>query len=566
MKSWQEWVNNISDWVREHPSASRWVAGAGVVVVLLALFGNYSFFGDPTISLFDSRQLTTDEIGLMQVAFGKSGLNEYEIRGTQVEVPKSRRAEYLKALSDHGAIPQDLTAHLESPSSFDFFQTRAQQRSWQLARKKQTIRDMVMQLRFVDRAIVDYDETRGATPFEDMQRTAVVNVTPQLNRVLTLSEVKAIRDTVRGAVAGLRSEDITIIDTFASKSHTGIGATETEDLQPHTITKMQAERKYENKIRSALTAYPGIRVNVEVGIDPVVRRIRDERNLEGEPRIVERTIQRETSARVPAASPSFIQSVFDLGANRQARVAATQKPLERSTETTQSMTNGTFQTTEMAGPMVTHVNVSIGIPERCVQYFVDQNTFGRQPDTNEIRRQKEQVFEQLQLDIRQKVGPLVPGVGGIQNDLQRIVVTLDREIPLNSGPTTQTAGATGLGWHWSWIGLAAGGLLALLFFRTEGRTRVPETVSTDVVSYSENQAESRSPVMAEEFDSRPVAGNASTVTMDGVLSDSPETAGDASSLDFDTQQKIRVQLDQWCRENPAAAAATIRQWLERKAG
>ena len=637
MKFWQEMISKVSDLVRQNPAASRWGAIAIIAVVLLTWLANQSIFGTQTVSLFDSRQLTSDEIGLMQVAFGKSGLNEYEINGIRVEVPKALRGDYLKSLADHGAIPQDLQANHANSSSFDFFQTRAQQRAQQIDRKKQTIRDMVMQLRFVDRAIVDYDETRGATPFEDMQRTAVVNVTPAANRVLEMSQVKAIRDTVRGAVAGLRSDEITIIDTFASTSHTGSTASVTEPLQPHTLTKIQTERKYENKIRSALTAYPGIRVNVEVGIDPVVRRIRDERNIEGTPMVVERTWQHETSARVPGTSPSIFHSVFGQGANSQAKVSQNaafgssneqrtalgnpfqsnlmnQQPIEhRTSESSQSMANGSFETTETAGLTVKQVSVSIGIPERCVQYFVDKNIFGQDVTADEVRNQQKLVFQHLQNDIRQKVSPLVPvwPDSMTADNAQRIVVTLDREIPSsnsNSQLNNQSSFAafSNLKYHWPWVGVFLAGLFALAFFRPIGRNshhslrRLPEESNTstapnespDAVSIRSQQPEIdsvSSRIVGEDFDTpihSPVVDedetNGQSQTLSETLSQIESRSGVAttvSSSDMGATQtetstkedagehlKMRTQLDQWCRENPEAAAATIRQWLERKAG
>jgi flagellar biosynthesis/type III secretory pathway M-ring protein FliF/YscJ len=578
MRSWQNGIAQLCDWVRQHPQASRWGGLAILAVLLLAVAGNQALFGEPPVALFDSRQLTTDEIGLMQVAFGKSGLNEYEIQGSQIVVPRQQRADYLKSLDEHGAVPYDLRGHDEGSASFDFFQTRSQQRLQQIARKKRTIRDMVLQLRFVERAIVDYDETRGATPFEDMQRTAVVNVSPAGNRMLTMSEVKAIRDTVGGAVAGLHAEQITIIDTFASKSYTGAVASESEQLQPHTVTKMQAERKYETKIRSALTAYPGIRVNVEVGIDPVVRRVRDERNVASQPVVVEQTIQRETSVRAPSASPSFINSVFTLGANRGARVSPFPEPQERhSTERTQSLANGTFQTTETAGPVITHVNVSIGLPERCVRYFVDRQA-GQQPlDAAAEERLTQQVFNQLQEDIRQKVGPLVPP-GAEEHGGQHIVVTVDREIPLSTGPENATAPPTASLRHWLWLVLVAAGLgvaACLLPGRNRrGRTSEPEE-DREPARPAWPAMNDADPAAAEQLPGTAVIGEFSgtaaseTGWFEAAPGSQPSTAGSdnqVAGLDSETQSRMRRQLDQWCRENPEAAAATIRQWLDRKAG
>ena len=552
MKLWQQWITATTEWLRANPSARRWTAIGVIAIALIAVVANQSRWGARNIALFDSRELTSDEIGLMQVAFGKSGLNDYDISGSRIEVPRSLRGEYLKALSDHGAVPQDLTAHLDTRSSFDLFQTREQQRAQQINRKKQTIRDMVMQLRFVDRAIIDYDETRGVTPFDEMQRTAVVNVTPAGSRVLEMSEVKAIRDTVRGAVAGLRAEDITIIDTFASRSHTGEADSASEFLQPHVVSKMQAERKYENKIRSALTAYPGIRVNVEVTIDPVIRRVRDERTLDGDTIVVSRTVQRETSARKPSTRPSLANHRFDMGANGQAQVQAWNLPHEVQSETTESIPGGRFETTETAGLVVTSVNVSIGIPERCVEYFVERSPVSQNQSGEAVERKRKQVFEELQDDIRQKVGPLIPGDGVRQ---QQVVVTMDHEIPL-----TPSASRDGTASHWfpglaSILGWVAVGGLVLVILKPFGRTPASSTAVPNPAGLpADRGGDSLSPY--------PDAAAGDSLPSTGPAIHHPQEDGE-SGTGMTTQEEIRKQLDQWCRENPDAAAATIRQWLDR---
>jgi len=569
MKSWQELLTRATEWIRQHPSASRWAAVTIVVVLLLTWIAGQSTAGFDKVTLFDGRQLSSDEIGLMQVAFGKSGLNEYDIRGVQIEVPRAQRADYLKALAEHNAVPQDLMASSDKQGSFEFFQTRAQQRSRQLDRKKQTIRDMVMQLRFVDRAIVDYDETRGATPFEDMQRTAVVNVTPAGNRGLEASDVKAIRDTVRGAVAGLQAQDITIIDTYASKSHTGTMLADSDAMQPHALTKIQTERKYENKIRSALTAYPGIRVNVEVGIDPVVRRIRDERNIQGEPLVVQKSSQKETSARVPSTRPSIMQTVFGQGANSQGRVTKLENPYQRTVESTQTMANGTFETTETAGPMVTNVNVSIGVPERCVEYFVNQNTHNKKPALAELQRQRQVVFAQLRSDIQQKIQPLVPVLEDQASDeaSQNIVVTLDREIQLISEPLVMETQSTvasldNLGDYLPWLGVLAAGLLVMTFWCFGSARRKQESANVRrIIQRNTSPRQQRS--LSRRVGTEPMEDQA----IHNFAASPPTTRGRqaASSAADESQDTIRLQLDQWCRDNPETAAATIRQWLERKA-
>ena len=547
MKSWQQLISTAGVWLRENPGTARIIGVLTIVILAFSVIGSGNWWSPKAIALFDSRNLTKDELGLMQVAFGKSGLNEYEVQEGQIIVPKATRADYLKSLADHGAVPLDLNSTIEADSSFDFFQTRAQQRNRQITRKKQTIRDMVMQLRFVQRAIVDYDETAAATPFDPMQRTAIVNVTPATSRALEASEVKAIRDTVCGAVAGLHAEQITIIDTFASKSHTGLNDDTVNAMQPYARTQMQAERKYESKIRSALTAYPGIRVNVEVTVDPVTHRIRDERSVDGDSVVVSRTIQTDSAGRIPSTRAKFATQKFGIGANGQAKVQLNPALPNRSTEFTESISSGTYETTETAGNVVTNVSVSIGVPERCVRFLAKRDSDSETAlSSDEIRNQHKQVMDWLDNDIRTKVGPLLPRSNAAAPQ-QQIVVTMDREIVFEEAVAPNRAKQF-LSANWPYFAILTFGFWAFLLLRSSNPKTSPTT-----------GAASREPISNDSRDVFPIQVASDSTNQSSNTNHS--TAPDEPS----SQKQMRVQLDQWCRDNPDAAAATIRQWLD-KAG
>ena len=119
MNSWTEWTAPVKEWARalSGPAKLAWVCVA--LAIGLGLFwATQSGAELRRISLLDSRDLTVDEMGAMQVAFGKSGLNDYEINGNQIVVPHSLRPEYLKALADHSALPQDMFPNSESMPIF----------------------------------------------------------------------------------------------------------------------------------------------------------------------------------------------------------------------------------------------------------------------------------------------------------------------------------------------------------------------------------------------------------------------------------------------------------------
>jgi flagellar biosynthesis/type III secretory pathway M-ring protein FliF/YscJ len=426
-----------------------------------------------------------------------------------------------------------------------------------LERKKQTIRDMVQQMDCVQKAIVDYDEARGETPFADLQRTAIVTVKPVGSRTLDSTEVRAIRDTVRGAVAGLMARDITVIDINANRSWVGETGLLSLPSAPHVTARLQEERNYENKIRSALTSYPGVRVNVEVTIDPVLRRLRDQRTVDADPVSVSRTTQSESVRPLPAAGPTTEPGeILNVGANGQGWAGGDTPPVEtrRETEVTKSVSSGTFESTESAGLTVTSVNVSIGVPEHCIEYFVQRERQRRNAprkagddsapasSTDEIA---DEVFDLIRDDIRKKVSPLLPADLSAAAEANNIVVTVDRNIPIESdSPPRGTLTSAKSPFPWTTATLVALGLLVFVWFR---------------------------PVLSERNHLRAVVAEIerrSGLNRQALrVADGTETGSrgprDASAP---TQETIQRQLDEWCQANPGAAAHTIRQWLDRRAG
>lgn len=452
MNPWQNKAERALGWYQTRPALQRWLIAGGLVsVAMFFVASRLDMFAGAPVPLFEGRELSADEIGAMQIAFGKSGLNEYQISGSGISVPPLKRAAYLKSLADHGAVPDGLAGRSSGDSGLDFLQSRAQQRQALLERKKQSIRDMIQQLGFVQRATVEYDETAGSEPFGGTRRTAVVTILSARGEQIDESRIKAVRDTVCGAVAGLGAADVTIIDLASGRSWSGNSMPVRNGmLQAHVSARIFEEQQYSTKIREALAAYPGVRVNVEVAIDPVVRRVRDERTIDPETVPSVQTVQNEVVRRNPGTHPSVSPGTFfNAGANGQARIAEGWPEVLSQLETrrTETISGSTFETVETSGLTVSSVSVSIGIPETCIRHFAGRSSLPvedrRLPDelpaTGCDDGKLRQVFEQVRADVLQKIEPLVSGIPESGDRKSRIVVTIDPEIPSTQAPVHFTA-------------------------------------------------------------------------------------------------------------------------------
>jgi hypothetical protein len=162
-----------------------------------------------------------NDLGRIQLAFGDAGLNDFEVRDGQVFVVQSRRDQYLKALAQRDALP-DISRNLyETEPTIDFWSNRHQQQELALTRKKQLIRQMLLQLGFVSDAYVDLDQlTDAGFPPKTTRRAAVV-IRPKGDRILERHQIRAIRDTICGQVAGLEGDDVVITDIAAGHAYHG---------------------------------------------------------------------------------------------------------------------------------------------------------------------------------------------------------------------------------------------------------------------------------------------------------------------------------------------------------
>ena len=101
MKSWQHLITITVHWLATHHLIRVYLAAGLVIVIAMAWWFGVKGNRLTEVALFDSRELSADEISMMQLAFGKAGLNQYEIANQKIEVPRNQRAEYLKALAEY---------------------------------------------------------------------------------------------------------------------------------------------------------------------------------------------------------------------------------------------------------------------------------------------------------------------------------------------------------------------------------------------------------------------------------------------------------------------------------
>lgn len=162
-----ERLKNAFDGLVEHRGRTgvSIVVGAVLATIATIVIVNFNGRGNELVDLFPGQEFSASEIAQMQLALGIAGLNEYSIADQQIQVPLKKRAEYLQAISENDAIPACVRDFCDEPDSNSLLPFRSDRQQQRLAKKKQVIRRMLVNLNFVERAWIEFDESKTGDPF-----------------------------------------------------------------------------------------------------------------------------------------------------------------------------------------------------------------------------------------------------------------------------------------------------------------------------------------------------------------------------------------------------------------
>src|SRR5262249_2658187 len=143
-------------------------------------------------------------------------------------------------------------------------------RRWNAKQKELSL--IIKRMRGIEDATIQYDEEmkRGLTPHK--QKTAMVAV-KTVGGQLEPEQVRAIRNVVASAYAGLDRNQITITDMTSGFTYGGAigpdGLPEDESL--YAMNKSRYEREWQQKIAKHLSFIPGVVVSVNAELKPEVQ-------------------------------------------------------------------------------------------------------------------------------------------------------------------------------------------------------------------------------------------------------------------------------------------------------
>ena len=548
-------IAQLSDLFRSMTPAARITAGMLLVVIVVSvtyLFNHQFSSGDAY--LFGGEAVAASEIPAMQAAFGKAGLNDAEFDGNRVRVPRGKQAAYIGALADAGALPHnfgDVMKHMFETSNFMI--SKAKQEAMTKLALQVELSNIIRKMHGIEDASVLYDVQSQGGLYNQKSISASVQVKPQGNQALTGEQVKMIRYTVSGALAGLAPESVSVIDRNGRTFPGGAPGSDADASQdPYLSRKLEYQQKCTESISQALLSFvKGAVVTVNVDLNPVMEDV--ESTTKFDPKTVpvvvtEKNQSLNSSPVVPNGRPGLGgQGGFNAPATL-AGANGSKTEDEKTDRSEKSLAGQETHQIKTAGLTPKRVTVSVGIPS---SYFEDiwrsrnPSPPGSAPKTPD-QAALDQIKTEAMANIQKYVTQVLPAIDETSKDVvKQVFVNSFPSLPVAEIEKPSTADHAMLWFtnHASSVGMALLALFCLLMVRSILRAvRAPAAAATSQLELKV----------------------AATPVED--LQEPEDTSGDVPQPRLRRRRSksgpsLRDDLVEIVREDPDAAANILRSWI-----
>lgn len=464
----------LNDLFRSMTVGARITAALLLVVVVVSLVYLLRFqAGGPEVDLMHGMPVPATHLPLMETAFAKAGLTNYEVRGTQILVPRGQEAAYMAALADAEALPPNFGSAIrkavETGNVFDSKEDK--ERRMRVATQEELSR-IIASMQGIESAYVFYAvDTKYGLRREEV-KTASVSVKPLGERQLDPADAAKIRRLVAGAF-GMNYENVTVVDhhgrAYYGDGELG-GSAEEND---YVALTRHWEREYKAKILSSLSFIPNLTVEPIVILDRE-RLLRVRRTqLDPKPvavRITEQTTSHTRQGDGPGGRVGYIAQQANTPTALAATGAGSQEQEDTSHTDTQSIPSGSQEERESVGLTPKQVKVSVGIPS---SYFVkvwrERNpaAAGEQPK-EPAAADLEKIRLEETAKIQAHVAALLPPAEGVDDLTQLVTVTTFTDLP-SAPPPEPGMGKVLLVWladAWRTLAVVGLALVSLVMLRS----------------------------------------------------------------------------------------------------
>lgn len=505
--------------------------------------------------LLDGRPFSSSEMTAIETAFAKAGLSQSEIVGSRIRIPGGKKDVYLAALADNNALPADFYRHLDEATAADnpFASAKSMEmRRWNAKQKELAL--IISRMRGIDSATVQFDEEAKGGLSRQKHKTAMVAV-QTAGGALEQEQVRAIKNVIASAYAGLDRQSITITDMTSGLSYGGAigpgGVPEDESI--YASHKQKFERDWQQKVANQLSMIPGVVVGINVELTPELEHSSQSVKLDPKPvtlQASEATTEKTTQAPQVAGRPGA--QANGVGNQPVAISATSSSPASSMTETrseTQNIPGYQVETIGKSPLIPTMVTASIEVP---TSYFLQvwrqrnppvAGTEAKAPDPAELAKVETETVNRIKETVRNLLPPVAQGT----NPYPHVVVSTYTDLPTAPASIPSLAANT-TAWladNWQTLAVIGVGLISLLMLRSMVRSPALPAGAQPSATASDQAHGSRA-----------------------TDSDTPEEkaeSGPTQTLKIRFKatggQDLKAELHEIVKDNPDAAANILRSWI-----
>ena len=519
---------------------------AVVVISLVFLLRQHTGVADDL--LFGGQEFSQAELDAMEAAFAKKGLNDWEVSGRRIRVPRRQRNLYIAAVDEQRALPQTPATAWDRMFLNDNPLTSKQTRELAATRAhEQALALMIKEMAGVDIVRVQIQEIETGEFPRRKERRALVSVKATGNIPMSAKQIESIRNMVVSG-GGVDTQNTTIADLNTGQAYPGSG--EGGALGDNLYAKHQREFEdyYRSKILDRLSTYGEVKVAVSVELDTemVNQTVSDKYDPKSTPIELTDYSKEVTSSRPETGGRPGVVPNASIGnvAQQVSSAAGAESSTTERRENQKSVAGTTRTVTEKAPFVPTWMGVSVAIPRSYFQRVWKQRNppqagaEDRPPSPAELSTVEKQIVE----DIEAAVMPLLPKVAQGEDPYPRVAVMPYDEapLPLPEGPGLAENALTWLGSNWQTIGLLLVAAFSLVMLRGMIRSAPDAGLAP---------AEALSPPVAAE---RGEAGEAE---------EAEELANSLRARLHVPGRSLRDELTELVQDDPDAAAGVLQSWI-----
>ena len=219
------------------------------------------------IALFDGKQFTPDELVQIEAALAKKNLSDYAIVNQTLEIPTKSRSAYVAALAEANALPQESGRTLEKTAvEISLFDSPEVRNLKIKAAQQKDLADIINSIEGVSNASVLWDTEKqgGLNPKTIVRASVSLKSVPGYD--LDNAKIDAICRLTANAIAGLKTENVVIVDTrtgacYTQSAASNYAADNADSLDsperikdPALAKRLTAERFWNKKISELVRA------------------------------------------------------------------------------------------------------------------------------------------------------------------------------------------------------------------------------------------------------------------------------------------------------------------------